>query len=109
MKILLTLPALMLAAAPFAASGDEMPPCALSGSPTVKIDGRPALRLSDVANCPPDSYDILSTLRIDGEPAVSFKRLPSADAGCTTDQGVTVTAEGKSMARLGDRACATEK
>ena len=65
---------------PYPVHAQPLPACALSGSTTVMIGGKPALRLSDVANCPPDLYEVITSITIEGQPVVQFK---SGSAGKT--------------------------
>ncbi len=82
-----------------------IPACALSGSTSVMIGGQPALRLSDVANCPPELYEVVPSIMIEGQPVVHF-RAGSGEAGdCTAKGEPTVTFEGQAAQRLGDVAC----
>jgi hypothetical protein len=50
-----------------------IPACAMSGSKSVFIGGAPALRLSDVVNCPPELYEIVPSIMIEGQPMVKFR------------------------------------
>ena len=68
---------LFLLLVPSLASGQDVPGCAVTGSKTVMIGGKPALRLSDVVMCPPDSYEIISSIMIDGQP---MRKAPTIDA-----------------------------
>ncbi len=69
------------------------------------IGGQPALRLSDVANCPPELYQVVPSIMIEGQPVVHF-RAGSGEAGdCTAKGEPTVTFEGQAAQRLGDVAC----
>ncbi|WP_377289909.1 hypothetical protein [Rhizobium sp. SG2393] len=83
----------------------KIPACALSGATSVMIGGQPALRLSDVANCPPALYDILPSIRIEGQPAVHFKPGATDATTCGAGSEASVTLEGKAATRLGDVAC----
>jgi uncharacterized Zn-binding protein involved in type VI secretion len=86
----------------------KIPPCALSGAPSVMIGGQPALRLSDVANCPPSLYDILPSIQIEGLPVVHFKPGAAEATVCGAGGEASVTLEGKAASRLGDVVCTTE-
>jgi hypothetical protein len=103
--ILATL-SLSLSAPAFA---EEIPPCALTGSMTVMIGGKPALRLSDVAKCPPALYDIITSVQIDGQPMVHFKTGSTGKVRCFSEPNPTVTVESKQASTLGDTACAEIK
>lgn len=75
------------------------PPCGVTGSSTVRVEGRAMLRLSDVAGCPGVRYEVIPGLRINGEPAV--KLLPNED-GTGGGGSPSVRADGKGVARQGD-------
>jgi uncharacterized Zn-binding protein involved in type VI secretion len=92
---------------PLAAQADEIPACALSGAMSVTIGGRPALRLSDVANCPPELYDIIRSIEIEGQPMVHFKSGAAGKTRCSATGNATVAAEGKQATTLGDVNCRT--
>lgn len=82
-----------------------IPACALSGSTSVMIGGQPALRLSDVANCPPELYEVVPSIMIEGQPVVHFRSGSGATGDCTAKAEPSVTFEGKAAQRLGDVAC----
>ena len=82
-----------------------LPACALSGSQGVFIGGAPALRLSDVINCPPELYEILPSMMIDGQPMVKFRSGTGEKGNCTARGDETVQVEGEAASRLGDVAC----
>ncbi|NRP19836.1 hypothetical protein LPJGGPFB_03094 [Ensifer adhaerens] len=82
-----------------------IPACALSGSTSVMIGGQPALRLSDVANCPPELYEVVPSIMIEGQPVVHFRSGSGAAGDCTAKGEPTVTFEGQAAQRLGDVAC----
>ena len=97
----LALPAVCLAeeaAAP-------IPACAMSGAKSVFIGGAPALRMSDVVNCPPELYEIVPSIMIEGQPMVKFRTGVGEKGNCTARGEETVMAEGESASRLGDVAC----
>lgn len=91
------------------AGAQDIPACALTGSMTVSIGGRPALRLSDVAQCPPELYEIITSVRIDGQPMVHFKSGAAGKTRCVATGNATVTAESHEANTLGDVACTTTK
>jgi hypothetical protein len=91
---------------PAAAGQDDLPGCAATGSMTVTIGGRPALRLSDVANCPPELYDILSSVQIDGQPMVHFKTEKVGKMRCIPSGMLDTLAENKPASTVGETACA---
>ena len=82
-----------------------LPACALSGSQGVFFGGAPALRLSDVINCPPELYEILPSMMIDGQPMVKFRSGTGEKGNCTARGDETVQVEGEAASRLGDVAC----
>jgi hypothetical protein len=87
----------------------DIPACALTGSMTMMIGGKPALRLADVAKCPPDLYDIITSIQIDGQPMVHFKTGIAGKLRCVTLDNPDVTAENKPASTLGGVDCATVK
>lgn len=86
---------------------EDIPACALTGSMTMSIGGKPALRLSDVVNCPPDAYEIISSIQIDGQPMVHFKPVLTGKTRCIALDNATVSAENKPVTALGDVHCET--
>ncbi len=82
--------------------------CALSGASSVFIGGAPALRLSDVVNCPADLYEIVPGIMIEGQPLVRVRSGTSEKADCTAKGETTVMANNQPMQRLGDVACTTK-
>ena len=82
-----------------------IPACAMSGSKSVFIGGAPALRLSDVVNCPPELYEIVPSIMIEGQPMVKFRTGVGEKGNCTARGEETVMAEGESASRLGDVNC----
>lgn len=90
---------------PGLAFGQDVPGCAVTGSKTVMIGGKPALRLSDVVMCPPDSYEIISSITIDGQPMVRFKPVHFGKTRCAVMGESTVIAEGKPATPQGSTHC----
>jgi|GEM_PF-1468430 len=82
-----------------------IPACAMSGSKSVFIGGAPALRLSDVVNCPPELYEIVPSVMIEGQPMVKFRSGVGEKGNCTARGDETVSVEGESASRLGDVTC----
>lgn len=82
-----------------------LPACALSGAKSVFIGGAPALRLSDVVNCPPELYEIVPSIMIEGQPMVKFRTGVGEKGNCVARGEESVIAEGESASRLGDVAC----
>lgn len=95
------------ATAAMPALGQDIPTCALSGSTSVMIGGKPALRLSDVARCPPELYEVISSIMIEGQPMVHFKSGASGKTTCAAKGDKTVTAESNDVQTLGDVSCRT--
>ncbi|HTO33083.1 MAG TPA: PAAR domain-containing protein [Pararhizobium sp.] len=85
-----------------------LPACALSGATSVMIGGQPALRMSDVVNCPPELYEIVPSIFIEGQPIVHFRSGAAAKGDCTAKGEPSVMLEGEAAQRTGDVAC-TEK
>jgi uncharacterized Zn-binding protein involved in type VI secretion len=98
---------LLLSFCPSMAVSQDLPGCVVTGSKTVSIGGKPALRLSDVAMCPPDTYEILSSIQIDGQPMVRFKPVHFGKTRCAVMGSDTVMAEGKPASTLGSMHCST--
>ncbi|MEI2299647.1 hypothetical protein [Ensifer sp. MJa1] len=82
-----------------------IPSCALSGATSVMIGGQPALRLSDVANCPPELYEVVPSIMIEGQPVVHFRAGSGAKGDCSAKGEATVTFEGEAAQRVGDVDC----
>lgn len=97
------------AAAPSVSMAEDaptpIPSCAMSGSKSVFIGGAPALRLSDVVNCPPELYEIVPSVMIEGQPMVKFRTGVGEKGKCTARGEETVSVEGESASRLGDVSC----
>ncbi len=98
---------LMALIQPGAAFADTapLPACALSGATSVMIGGQPALRLSDVVNCPPELYTVVPSIFIEGQPVVHFRSGSGEKGDCTARAEPSVTLEGGAAQRLGDVAC----
>jgi uncharacterized Zn-binding protein involved in type VI secretion len=69
------------------------------------IGGRPALRLSDVASCPAELYEVVPSIRIEGQPAVRFRTGTGARGTCTAGGDPSVRFEGRAAPRIGDVDC----
>lgn len=82
-----------------------IPPCALSGAVSVMIGGAPALRLSDVANCPPELYEVVPSIMIEGQPVVHFRGGSDGKTMCAAKAEGSVMMEGEAANRLGDVTC----
>ncbi len=82
-----------------------IPSCALSGASSVMIGGQPALRLSDVANCPPELYDVVPSIMVEGQPVVHFRAGSGEKGDCSAKGEATVTFEGEAAQRVGDVDC----
>ncbi|MGE4221678.1 MAG: hypothetical protein AB7G39_19725 [Alphaproteobacteria bacterium] len=85
-----------------AALAQGLPACARSGSPGVLFNGLPTLRLSDVVDCPPDSYSIVQGMFIDGEPMVQFNPVGK---DCVAGASPNVVVNGQAATRAGDVVC----
>lgn len=107
MRVSWTSAALVLLAAPgaMAQAGSPLPACALSGAASVMIGGRPVLRLSDVATCPPELYEVVPSIRIEGQPAVRFRSGGGITGACSATGDPSVRFEGQAAPRLGDVEC----
>ncbi len=82
-----------------------IPSCALSGASSVMIGGQPALRLSDVANCPAELYEVVPSIMIEGQPVVHFRAGSGEKGDCSAKGEATVTFEGEAAQRVGDVDC----
>lgn len=92
---------------PGMAFSQDIPGCAATGSKTVMIGGKPALRLSDVVMCPPDSYEIIGSIQIDGQPMVRFKPVHFGKTRCAVMGDTTVLAENEAATPAGSMHCST--
>lgn len=97
--------AIAILVVPAQINAQDLPGCAVTGSQTVMIGGKPALRLSDVINCPPDTYEIINSVKIDGQPMVHFKPVHFGKTRCAVMAEPTVTAENKPVQSLGEVHC----
>lgn len=86
-------------------AAQPLPACALSGATSVMIGGQPALRMSDVVNCPPELYEIVPSIFIEGQPIVHFRSGAATKADCTAKGEASVMLEGEAAQRTGDVAC----
>ena len=85
------------------APGEVMPPCGLTGSSSVTVEGGRMLRLSDVIGCEGVLYEPIPGLFIEGEPAVRL--VPKAESGCVATGAASVVVEGEAAHRQGDIHC----
>ena len=86
----------------FPAIGADLPACAKTGAASVMFNGKPALKLSDVAACPPGTWAIIPNMMIEGEPMVHFN---TGVAGCTATASPNVIVNGKAANTAGDVNC----
>lgn len=93
---------LALLAPALPAATQELPACAVTGASSVMINGRPALRLSDVAACPPGLFETVPGVFVEGEPAVRFV---APVEGCVAVRSSDVTINGAGAVRAGDAVC----
>lgn len=84
------------------AVAQDMPACAVTGASSVMINGRPALRLSDVAACPLGLFEPVPGVFVEGEPAVRFV---APAEGCVVVGSSDVTIDGVGAVRAGDVVC----
>lgn len=96
------LSALAFLPAPPAAHAQPLPPCAVGGAASVMINGRPALRLSDVATCPAGMFEPVPGITIEGQPAVRFV---APVKGCVAGGSANVIMNGAPATRGGDAVC----
>ncbi|MGB8817306.1 MAG: hypothetical protein WCC66_05215 [Rhizobiaceae bacterium] len=99
MRLLIAALALFAAAPAFA---QTFPACAKTGARSVFFNGKPALKLEDVAACPPGSFEIIPNVMIEGQPMVHFN---TGVAGCAAAGSPNVTAGGKAATTSGDVTC----
>lgn len=93
--------ALLMIATP-AMAADGLPPCARSGSMSMTINGKPALRLSDVADCPPGSWTVIPGITIENQPMVHMN---AGMGGCAATASPDVQVGGQAANRQGDVVC----
>ncbi len=91
---------LILTAFPVVAA--DFPACAKTGAASVMFNGKPALKLSDVAACPPGTWEIIPNVVIEGEPMVHFN---IGVAGSSASGSPNVMVDGKQANTAGDIAC----
>lgn len=97
--------ALFLAALSTPALPADIPPCALSGSSSVIIAGKPALRLSDVAACPAELIEPIPGIAIDGQPMVHIRSGAADKTDCAATGEPSVIADHEPAQGLGDVRC----
>lgn len=88
--------------APLPALASGLPPCAKTGAASVMFNGKPALKLSDVAACPAGTWEIIPGMVIEGEPMVHFN---TGVSGCTAAASPNVFIDGKAVVTAGDPSC----
>lgn len=94
-----------LSSSPRAQTSDHppaLPVCATNGASSVFINGRPALRLSDVAGCPEGMFETIPGVFVEGQPAVRFVAPRGACAGGGSADVLIGSAP---AGRAGDAAC----
>ena len=74
-----------------------LPSCVKTGAVSVFFNGKPALKLADVAACPAGSFEIIPNIVIEGQPMVHL-------TGCATGS-TNVFAGGKASNTTGDTPC----
>jgi uncharacterized Zn-binding protein involved in type VI secretion len=84
------------------ARAQTLPGCAQTGASSVFINGRPMLRLSDVAGCPAGMFETVPGIFVEGEPAV---RLAAPAPDCSAGGSANVLLGGAPAGRAGDAAC----
>jgi uncharacterized Zn-binding protein involved in type VI secretion len=92
--------ALLLIPAPSLAQ--SLPACANTGAASVMFNGKPALKLADVATCPAGSFEIIPNAMIGGQPMVHFN---TGIGGFVADAGPHVMVDGKAVTSTGDVSC----
>ena len=76
---------------------ETLPSCVKSGAVSVFFNGKPALKLADVAACPPGSFELIPNIVIESQPMVHL-------TGCATGS-TNVMAGGKASNTTGDAPC----
>ena len=71
-----------------------MPSCVKTGAVSVFFNGKPALKLGDVAACPPATYQIIPNIVIEGQPMVHL-------TGCAAGSP-NISADSQAANTLGD-------
>lgn len=84
------------------ASAQSLPGCAQTGAASVFINGRPMLRLSDVAGCPAGMFETVPGIFVEGQPAV---RLAAPAPDCSGGGSADVLLGGAPAGRAGDATC----
>ncbi len=82
-----------------------LPECAQTGSASVFINGKPALKLSDVTSCPPELVEIIPDVFIQGQPMVRLRSGKAEKSTCLAKGSVDVTVSGQPAQRSGDASC----
>lgn len=95
----------LVALTPLPALAQDIPPCALTGSTTVTIGGKPALKLSDVVNCPAGFYEIIPSVTIEGQPMVHFRSGVIGKMRCIGTVAPTVQVDGEHATTAGATHC----
>jgi uncharacterized Zn-binding protein involved in type VI secretion len=90
----------------FGASAQTLPGCAQTGAASVFINGRPMLRLSDVAGCPAGMFETVPGFFVEGQPAV---RLAAPAPDCSGGGSADVLLGGVPAGRTGDAACSARQ
>ncbi len=86
-----------------------LPACAQTGASSVFMNGKPALKMSDVINCPPELIEIVPGVMIEGQPMV-YLRSGKGDKGtCATKGSSDITVSGKQAQRAGDATCVEDE
>lgn len=99
MKMLIAAAAVLAAAPSFA---QTFPACAKTGAKSVFFNGKPALKLEDVATCPPGSFTVIPNVMIEGQPMVHFN---TGVSGCLASGSPNIIVNGKAATAKGDVAC----
>ncbi len=79
-----------------------LPACAKTGAASVMFNGKPALKLADVAACPAGSFEIIPNVMVEGQPMVHFN---TGVGGCVAGASPNVIVNGKAVTSTGDVAC----
>ncbi|MEJ2002928.1 MAG: hypothetical protein P8X77_16380 [Maritimibacter sp.] len=88
-----------------AEDADTLPACAQTGASSVFMNGKPALKMGDVINCPPELIEIVPGVMIEGQPMVHLRSGKGDKGACATRGSSDITVAGKQAQRAGDATC----
>ena len=80
----------------------SLPACAKTGAASIMFNGKLALKLADVADCPAGSFEIIPNVMVEGQPMVHFN---TGIGGCVAGASPNVIVDGKAVTSTGDVTC----